>query len=470
MILIVASFLYLVLLLPLFLIFNVNETIIYPLLLQFFAVLAANILNILYVEKRLTFVSPFLILSGLYLLAYHFSTIYFIFFPEHFSENIDFRFDDYDLVKSCLMITNVSFLSIAAGYFIACASLPKLKTEYVIKKLDFRFSYFFFFCWLILVSVKFVYLKLGWYGSLAAFNGSVQTAGLFALIIPFFLYVYPYIAYLAVVACRDKSTLKFMVMVIVVELLVAVIAGNRRDLITLLFPVFIVYYSFGMLRLSFLRAFGVAIFLVCYLVFVNIYGRILGNVGGESVDYFYLFSNAYTFISIYFIETINFVFAEIFSWIGQLYLIGTVVSVNTEGYGLLSPLNDLLSRFIAFDTNLPDVEYEIFVQTLFIKGEKPYLTNPAAAYLYYLTGLSGVALYGFLVGFLFRCLFVIGLKYKYSALLILGFSFLICSFPLQSLVGSFVGISKVSLFAIFLFVFIKVFLNAKKYFNFHPSL
>ena len=109
-------------------------------------------------------------------------------------------------------------------------------------------------------------------------------------------------------------------------------------------------------------------------------------------------------------------------------------------------------------------------QTLFIKGDKPYLTNPAAAYLYYLAGLSGVIFYGFLVGFFVRCLFVFGLKYKYGALLILGFYFLICSFPLQSLVGSFVGIFKISLFAIFVYVFIKVVFNAKKYFNFYSSL
>lgn len=465
--LIIILSLYLLTLFPLFLIFNINETIICALLIQFILVLAANIFNFSYIEKKLNYTSPFLIMSFLYLMAYHFSTIYFIFLPEHFSANIDFNFNNYDSVKSSLTISIISYLSIASGYFIAFFLFPKLNTESAIKKLNYKFSYLLFFCWLALVIVKLIYLKLGWYGSLAAFTESNQSAGMYTLITPFFLYVYPYIAYLSVIACNNRSGLKFLVIVIAIELIVAIIAGNRRELITLLFPVFIIYYSFGMLRLNFLKTIGLTIFILSYLIIVNTYGRILGNIGSMDVDYYILFINAYELIPIYFVETINFIFAEIFSWIGQLHLIGTVIASNIEDYGLLSPFKDLLSRFITFDTNLPNVEYDIFMQTLFIKGEKPYLTNPSTAYLYYLAGLPGVILYGFLSGILFRSIIVYGLKHKFISLLVLGFFFTICSIPLQSLVGAFIGIIKVSIFAIILYLLIGLISNAQKNTHIH---
>lgn len=461
----IAILLYVITLILLLLIFGVHGAVATQLLLGFFVVVAANLLHIKIFEKRFNPLSPIFIISVLHLMAYHFSAVYFIFLPTHFPENIVFQFDDHNLVAVGMMIATISFSSVSMGYFLGDTVLPRICFKKTIAHLNFRFSYFLFFGWFTLAIIKLFYLKLGWYGSLAAFTGSVQSAGRFSLITPFFLLVYPYIAYLAIVCCKHKASLNFLLFVIVIEILIAVIAGNRRELISIVLPVITVFYFYGRIHFSIVKFFGAVSGLAVYLITVNIYGRLLGNFQGD-LDYFALFAMAGQFMSVYLNDAIALMVAEIFIWLGQLHMIGTVLSMGVVGGDLFTPLQDLSSRFISFDTDVVNVEYEIFQQALYIKGERPYLTNPSVAYLYYLSGISGVILYGFLSGCLLRIILA-GLNSKYSALLIIGFLFAICNTPLHSLTGAFVGITKVS--TAYLFVIYGLF-YVKKRLNHHSLL
>jgi hypothetical protein len=387
-----------------------------------------------------------------YMAAYLYSTIYLYLGFGNFSENIIFQFDDYDLLRKSILLSALSFLSFLAPVLLTsgirdCHVLHKgliqLSSLRRVPLTVVAVGYF-------LVFTKATFVAQGWYGSLASFVEPTDI-GIFIRIIPFFMLIPIISIWMTHTLLRYDQFFSLTLLIYVIQFITIVIAGNRREILTLLLPVLVLLVYHQKIRFTTFKILFSVACLALYLLVTSIFSETLGNFRGPDINYVTLLIGSFERFWEFAPDALSFIMNQIFTWINQLHLLGTAIRSEGNEIDMLMPVIDLCSYFIPVCEASFNVEQYIFERSVYVAGDKAYLTNPAPAYLFLVTSYYGLLVYNFILGCIFIATTFLANRIRYVTLFVVSYYYFFTTYPLQSLTGSFVSVFKT--FVVFTILF-----------------
>jgi hypothetical protein len=409
----------------------------------------SSVLYYIYRHNIKVIFDPMVIFSFMFFMVYYASTLYFIWNNSIVNENIAFWAYEKDVMDSMLVVC-FSYLLFSFGVLF-CSSIYRPISNIRMNDGKFLIKYIRFFSIFAfaLIAVKLLLFIGGDYGSVNSFkvegNMSSLLKGFFTALLVFSPIC---IAYLSGYYFKSNKGLYFLILFLCFELIMAFIVGNRRDLITIMFPVIVMRYLVTGYIISFKEIVIGAIFIIVYIYISTIYSYYLGSIAlSGDVNYINAVVNAF---SVSRSANYYFIFDAVFGWLSQIHLINSAIELYNSGVSIDTtlPIVDFIIRMIPGSNSLglvpptSDAEHLLFKQSLIHSGSMPYLTNPAAAESYLFGGYLYVALTSFFSGMLLIATYRFSQTSKLLYLAYISYFFLFSAGFIQSL-GSLVFAYKI---------------------------
>jgi hypothetical protein len=413
---------------------------------------------------------PIFLFSTFYLITYYYSTM-FLFSNKQLMKNHVFDYGSNSELFTPILIVAFSFILFMTGVFLIAKIFPvPFKIYGYSSRFRFNNTISIGVITLLLIIVKIWFLSNGWAGSLTTFSRNLDASysGNSFFIGPvkaLFSFSPILVAYLSAVYYKYGKIKYLLVFVMILEILISFVAGDRRDIITLLLPVFFMRYHYTGRFITgrqfiYLGAFGYV-----FLFISTIYSNVLGSFSiSQGVDYFELASFALTnyFKNLQFDSTM--VFDTILVGFNKLYLVDSAIRANISSSVSIqvSPIFDFLTRLIPFSSSLGfsttfgEVEFVLFKASLISAGDVPYLTNPLAAESFLVGGWSSLLFNSFFSGCLLYTMYRLSFIGKYYQLWYAGFFVTMSSGFIMSLGGE-------TVIAIKIFILVFLFNQAQKF-------